>query len=78
MQKITETSNKADPGALKRERRMIELRANLERARAQYAEVKQSGTHDHGAEQRTLDLQAWIERIESELAALAAQMEVTQ
>ena len=61
----------------KRQKRMIELRSDLQRARAQYAEVKVSGARDHGSEQRTLDIGAWIERIESELAALAAQMEVT-
>ena len=40
----------------KRQKRMIELRSDLQRARAQYAEVDVSGARDHGSEQRTLTL----------------------
>jgi hypothetical protein len=66
----SEAAQAVDPAVLKRQRRLVELRADLQRAQQQHAQVKRSGLRDHGTEQRLLDLAAWIERVESELKIL--------
>lgn len=65
-----EHTNKLDPAALIRQNRMVELHADLARALAQLEVVKQRGVRDSGAVFRQQDIEAWIDRVETELKTL--------
>lgn len=60
----------APPEPTDQERRAIELRANVERARNVLDTIKRSGVNDHSAQQNRANVETWLKRSESELLQL--------
>lgn len=60
----------APPELSDRERRILELRTNVERARNVLDTIKRSGVNDHSAQQNRANVETWLKRSESELLQL--------
>lgn len=61
----------APPEPSDREKRVIELRANVERARGALAAMKQSPANDHAAQQRRAEVEMWLKHDEAELKKIS-------